>query len=150
MKKTGWAFIVALTIALLTGLSPSAPAAAASTGETGNTGKAALLQAWKVRNTGDVGVGAIQVWLGQGPYYQQGQGLYDAVIPAGQFSGWAFTQGFYVGPGYCLRTRHWTNASGTSLGPVTRWGPGQLGPFDTTYGIDIRAALQSSVLCQRD
>lgn len=144
MKKTGWAFIVALTIALLTGLSPPASAAAALTGETGSTDAAAAT--WRVRNTGTVGVGAIQVWLGRGLIYRQG--YYDAVIPGGQYSGWSSTEGFYVGPGYCLRVRFWANASGTELTDPLIYGPEQWGPFGATYGIDIRALPLGNPLCQ--
>ena len=99
MRKTSWAFMVALTVALVTGLSPAASASAVKTLDVG--GADAVAATWKVRNTGTIGVGAIRVWRGVGRFYQQGDGLYDAVIPAGRYSGWPSTEGFYIGPGYC-------------------------------------------------
>jgi hypothetical protein len=146
MRKTGWAFVVALTIAFLTGLSPSASAATVSTGDAGGTSAAA--DSWKVRNTGTVGVGAIRDWRGVGRHYQQGQGLYDAVIPGGRYSGWAYTEGFYIGPTHCLRLRAWENAAGTVLSDPVVYGPGQLGPVWALYGFDIRAVPIGDPLCQ--
>lgn len=86
MKKTTWASAIALTAGLLT-LTPSA----------------AHADATEVRNTGTVGIGAVQ--------YRDGNyaidGKYDALMPGGRFSGYPSTAGIWVGPGYCVRIRGW-------------------------------------------
>jgi hypothetical protein len=92
MRKLKLVSMMAVTAALLTGLTPTASAASAATNE--------------VRNTGAIAIGAIQVFDGS---YRNG--TYDDLIPAGRFSGYAHTAGFYVGPGYCVRVRGWLSGT---------------------------------------
>ncbi|MGX7671329.1 hypothetical protein [Plantactinospora sp. DSM 117369] len=135
MKKVKLASTIALTAALLVGLTPAAASAASR----------------EIRNTGTYAIGAIQVFDGQ-----YAQGNYDALIPPGRFSGWASTAGIWIGPGYCVRFREWL--SGTEASPP---GPSQLGnPFIhlgpgyvhlavnyTALGFDVRALPLSNSLC---
>ncbi|MFJ1767873.1 hypothetical protein ACIOD2_46655 [Amycolatopsis sp. NPDC088138] len=88
IQKMKWVSVAVLTAALLTGLT-----SAASASPTAN----------EVRNTGTIGIGAIEVF--DNAYKHPGQ--YDDLIPAGRFSGYAHTAGLYVGPGYCVRLRGW-------------------------------------------
>lgn len=90
----------------------------------------------------------MKIWHGTGRLYQQAQGLYDAVIPGGRNSGWASTEGFYVGPTHCLRVRGWENAAGTVLMNPVVYAPGQWGMFWNEYGFDIRAVPLGDPLCQ--
>jgi hypothetical protein len=118
--------------------------AALPTGQTGTPVAAAATGT--VRNTGTVGIGAIEVWRERGPIYRQG--LYDAVIPGGRISGWPSTGGIYVGPGYCVRLRYWRNSSGTVLSdPEIINVAGQWPLLDPVFGIDIRALSISHYDC---
>lgn len=102
MRKLAWAPIIALVAGILTFLTPTAASA----------------DAIEVRNTGSYDIGAIR-WY-DGVYNVPGK--YDALIPAGRFSGWPTTAGIYVGPGYCVRFRIWLR--GTEQNPP---GAGDLG-----------------------
>lgn len=137
MKKWTWAPMLALTFALLAGTAPAASAATV-----------APLATNSVRNTGAVGIGAIQVFDGVYKHGSVAAGdYYDDLIPGGYFSGYAYTAGMYIGPGYCVRVRRWLNSSGTELGPVSVRLPGHY-EFNPAYlGFDIRAASLSSTLC---
>ena len=97
MKKVKWASTIALTAALLVGLIPGV----------------ALASSPEVRNTGAYAIGAVHFWKGEGPQYAQG--LYDALIPPGHLSGWASTDGVYIGPGWCVRAQGWRNVNGSEL-----------------------------------
>lgn len=142
MKKSGWAFVIALTVALLTGLAHPASASAAVAGKADDVG---IATADEVRNTGSVGVGAIEFWQGRGYIYRQG--WHDAVIPGGRRSGFASTDGFYVGPTHCLRLRGWMNPIGTILTDPDIAPPGQWVFVAGYYGFDIRAVELGNPLC---
>jgi hypothetical protein len=101
MRKLAWAPVIALVAGVLTFLTPGTASAAAV----------------EVRNTGGYGIGAVQ--FRDGVYNVPGK--YDAVIPAGRFSGYPSTAGIYLGPGYCVRFRAWLR--GTEQNPP---GPGDL------------------------
>jgi hypothetical protein len=120
------ALMSALTaVAVIASLTPTAASASTTSSR-------------EVRNTGDIAIGAIQTWLGYGDLYIRGP--YDDLIPAHQYSGYPSTAAIYVGSGYCVRRREWTNAVGTELSPtasITR-GPYQL-ILTAKYGIDVRA-----------
>ncbi|MDG4825095.1 hypothetical protein O7635_24880 [Asanoa sp. WMMD1127] len=132
-----WATTFALTAVLVIGLTPGSASAATK----------------EMRNTGDYAIGAIQVFDGT---YAQGGGRYDALIPPGRFSGWASTDGIYIGPGWCVRRRFWL--SGTEASPP---GPAQLGDpkihygganglwvrFHSEIGVDIKALPYSHPDC---
>ncbi|MEV6345644.1 hypothetical protein [Actinoplanes sp. NPDC051851] len=53
-----------------------------------------------ILNGGGIGVGVMHLWDGS---YTQGS--YDVVLSAGGYSssafGWSYTEGFYIGSGYC-------------------------------------------------
>lgn len=137
MKKWTWASMVALAFALLAATAPAASA-----------GTVAPLATNSIRNTGTVGIGAIMAFDG---VYKHGTvaagNYYDDVIPGGRFSGYAYTSGMYIGPGYCVRVRGWLNSSGTDLGPVAVRLPGHY-EFNPAYvGFDIRALSLSNSLC---
>jgi hypothetical protein len=87
MKKATWA-----SVALAAGLLALIPTAAQA-------------DAPEVRNTSTIAVGAVQYWAGNTCAYRQG--CYDALIPAGRFSGWPSTAAIYSGPGFCVRIRYW-------------------------------------------
>jgi hypothetical protein len=64
-----------------------------------------------IQNAGSVGgIGVMHLWDGN-----YGQGLYDVVLPQGRFSssqfGWSYTEGFYIGSGYCAQLWDRYNAS---------------------------------------
>lgn len=123
MKKMAWAAAIALTAGLLAGAAPSASAASPTDNE--------------VHNTSTIAIGAVEVWRGAGCIYRQG--CYDALIPAGLYSGWRHTAAVYFGDNYCLRIRPWE--SGGGLGPVTITpeGPAWFRFNDAYPGFDVRA-----------
>ncbi|MFB4278929.1 hypothetical protein ACBJ59_26805 [Nonomuraea sp. MTCD27] len=133
MKKMAWVAATALTAGLLTSAAPTA--ATASPTDNG------------VHNTSTIAVGAVQAWRTNSCVYRQG--CYDALIPAGQYSGWRYTAAVYFGDNYCLRVRAWLPGGG--LGPVeiTREGPAWF-VFNSAHpGFDVRARPIGDVGCQR-
>jgi hypothetical protein len=136
MRRARWASMIVLAaVALSTILTPTtASAGAASTPN--------------VRNTGQIAIGAIQVWRGDGAKYRSG--WYDELIPGNAYSGYPFTGAFYVGRDHCVRQRIWLNPTGTVLSNPTRWpGPDQV-VIDAVYGVDLRALPITHDLCQHD
>ncbi|GGP52943.1 hypothetical protein GCM10010185_26330 [Saccharothrix coeruleofusca] len=131
--------LVGLAFAGATGLTP-----AASASPTAN----------EVRNTGTIGIGAIQVFDGQ--YKHPGQ--YDDLIPGGRFSGYAHTAGLYVGPGFCVRLRGWLYGTEQNPPPPSGLTDPQLLPGGTSGaqwelsdaypGFDARALPASDPGCQ--
>lgn len=99
MTKLKWAAAIAMGIALLMSATPAASAAPA----------AAQPVNW-VFNSGAVAVGAIQQFDGQ---YRHG--TYDDLIPVQKYSGYAYTAGLYIGPGYCLVWQYHTGAGYTPI-----------------------------------
>ncbi|MFC5819452.1 hypothetical protein [Nonomuraea harbinensis] len=124
MRKTTWAAAIALTAGLLAGGAPSAATAASPTDN-------------GVHNTSTIAVGAVQTWITNACVYRQG--CYDALIPAGRYSGWRYTAAVYFGDNYCLRVRAWQ--AGGGLGPVTITGEGPAYfVFNSVHpGFDVRA-----------
>ncbi|WP_219463407.1 hypothetical protein [Nonomuraea rhizosphaerae] len=88
MKRTAWVSAIALAAGILT----SVPTAASAASPTAN----------EVHNTGAYGIGAIRY-----VNHAHTPGHYDALIPAGLYSGWPHTSALYVGPGFCVRLRGW-------------------------------------------
>ncbi|GIH78037.1 hypothetical protein Plo01_44660 [Planobispora longispora] len=133
MKKTAWAAAAALTTGLLASAAPSAATASPTDNE--------------VHNTSTIAVGAVQVYREPSCVYRQG--CYDALIPAGGYSGWRHTDAIYFGENYCLRVRPWLPGGG--LGPVaiTREGPGYFVFSDAYPGFDVRAKPIGDPLCRR-
>ncbi|MFI7132071.1 hypothetical protein ACIBQ1_40785 [Nonomuraea sp. NPDC050153] len=133
MKKMAWAAAIALTAGLLAGATPSAATASPTDNE--------------VHNTGNVAVGAIQVWNTTACVYRQG--CYDDLIPAGQYSGYRYTAAIYIGDNYCGRIRYWL--SGGGLGPVdiTPEGPGWYRFNPVHPGFDVRGVPITSAGCDR-
>ncbi|MFG6201209.1 hypothetical protein [Nonomuraea sp. JJY05] len=133
MKKMAWASMIALTAAFMTTLTPSAAAASPTDNE--------------VHNTSTIAVGAVQVYRGPSCIYSQG--CYDALIPAGQYSGWRHTAAIFYGDNYCLRVRRWLPGGG--LGPVeiSPEGPGYAVLPDAPPGFDVRARAIGDPLCDR-
>lgn len=133
MNKTAWAAAIALTAGLLASAGPSAAMASPTDNE--------------VHNTSTISVGAVQVYRGPSCVYRQG--CYDALIPAGQYSGWRHTAAIYYGDNYCLRVRPWLPGGG--LGPVqiSPEGPGYAVLPDAPPGFDVRARPIGDALCRR-
>ncbi|MFD1546710.1 hypothetical protein [Nonomuraea guangzhouensis] len=133
MKKIAWAAATALTVGLLTSAGPSAAMASPTDNE--------------VHNTSTIAVGAVEVYRGPACIYRQG--CYDALIPAGQYSGWRHTGAIFFGDNYCLRVRPWQPGGG--LGPVqiSPEGPGWAVLPDAPPGFDVRARPIGSADCDR-
>lgn len=131
MKKATWASAIALTAGILTSVPPAASAASPTANE--------------VHNTGSYGIGAVRYVS-----HVHTPGHYDALIPAGLYSGWPHTSYLYVGPGYCVRLRGWLSGGGlTQVQILTPGGPtsGEWRLNDSYPGFDARALLLSDPGC---
>lgn len=127
MKKMRWVAMIALAAAFLTSVTPTASAAPTLTN--------------RVHNTGDYYIGALSSLAG--PHKN---GNYDDLIPPGAYSGYTYTAGIYIGPGFCGRFRSWTADGGLNPPWVIQ------GPYTVDLGVasgwDVRALPLDNDLCK--
>lgn len=156
MAKLRWASALALAAAILATAAPASAAEGrvapakeqAEAPVLGTTSQASSARAAAlsngVHNTSTIAIGAFEVYRGDGAFYRQGK--YDALIPAGRYSGFPYTAGIYVGPGYCVRVRGWLPGGGLSH---VEWGYGEdWVTFSTNYpGFDVRALPSNNSGC---
>ncbi|MFE7439678.1 hypothetical protein ACFU7X_04335 [Streptomyces chartreusis] len=92
-----------------------------------------------VLNTGTISIGALKNVASPPPGRP-----YDDLIPPGQYSGYPFTAGVYVGPDHCLRIRYLESDGGTSYPKIVK-GP-KTEPLSSLH-YEIRALPKTNELC---
>ena len=125
---------------MTSGRAPSGPAAAVAAKAPDPPARGSQ-QTNAVHNTGTIAIGALE---GRDGNYRQGK--YDALIPGGLYSGFPYTGGIYIGPGYCVRIRGWLPDGHLSDVWIIRGENWYELPLDY-YGYDIRARPLSSLDC---
>ncbi|WP_328491649.1 hypothetical protein OHS59_02085 [Streptomyces sp. NBC_00414] len=106
-----------------------------------SAGTAAAAPTNTVLNTGTISIGALRNVTSPPPGRP-----YDDLIPPGQYSGYPFTGGVYVGPDHCLRIRRVLSGGGTSDPRIVQ-GP-KTEPLSSGINYEIRGLAKTNSLCR--